>query len=183
MASAYLLETEGAHAKSDAEDDEPHVPANKYLYGNEVIQFMSSGADKLDAPDGKPLQGAEKVLCGNLLFDGALPYLGSTPVTRRVVESLLDRSADEVHRLLEDDFLLRDSVNEEADILAENGEIIRWTAWPQAEVRDQTCCLGPSTQMPRVTQPVYSATDRANSAIFKVRDFACFCGSKYVPSM
>ena len=24
---------------------------------------------------------------------------------------------------------------------------------------------------------------RANSAIFKVRDFACFCGSKYVPSM
>ena len=25
--------------------------------------------------------------------------------------------------------------------------------------------------------------DRANSAIFKVRDFACFCGSKYVPSM
>ena len=25
--------------------------------------------------------------------------------------------------------------------------------------------------------------DRANSAIFKVRDFACFCGLKYVPSM
>ena len=25
--------------------------------------------------------------------------------------------------------------------------------------------------------------DRANSTIFKVRDFACFCGSKYVPSM
>ena len=24
--------------------------------------------------------------------------------------------------------------------------------------------------------------NRANSAIFKVRDFACFCGSKYVPS-
>ena len=24
---------------------------------------------------------------------------------------------------------------------------------------------------------------RANSAIFKVRDFACFCGSKYVSSM
>ena len=25
--------------------------------------------------------------------------------------------------------------------------------------------------------------NRANSAIFKVRDFACFCGSKYVSSM
>ena len=27
------------------------------------------------------------------------------------------------------------------------------------------------------------ASVRANSAIFKVRDFACYCGSKYVPSM
>jgi hypothetical protein len=27
------------------------------------------------------------------------------------------------------------------------------------------------------------SSNRANSAIFKVRNFACFCGSKYVPSM
>ena len=38
-----------------------------------------------------------------------------------------------------------------------------------------------TTRIPLSTAAVHTA--RANSAIFKVRDFACFCGSKYVPSM
>ena len=48
-ASVCLAEAEGAHVTSGVDGEDPHVPTNKYQYGNEVIEFMSSGVAEAEA--------------------------------------------------------------------------------------------------------------------------------------
>ena len=124
---------------------------------------MSSSADGLTPGDGPP-RGENRVLYGNQLYDEVLPCIGSGTMTRRIVESILLHPESEVHRIINDDFLLSDILNDEVDNLAQNGEIVRSTEWPRMEGRlggmlitnDKTIRLGPRTQMPRVVQPEYS---------------------------
>ena len=69
------------------------------------------------------------------------------------------------------------------------------TRWTAADDRGYRSALQPSSHSasrptaynllgPGKLAPwAMGGASRANSAIFKVRDFACFCGSKYVLSM